>query len=1220
MTKRFTSAGAMLAMRAVTGNYHLALGRGQDTNGLLEEAAVGGYARRPVTIIARRAIGTNAAAVTFGTFATNASACTHAGLYTADAGGTCIWVGPLETALDIAAGGSVTIAPGALSLRVELVETTTAVVVAPANTTPPAISGTARVGEQLTASTGTWSGTAPITYAVQWQRGTSAIAGATSATYAVQAADLGQVLRAVITASNGAGSAQASAAPTAPVAAALVAPANTTPPAISGTAQVGEQLIASTGTWSGTAPITYAVQWQRGGTPIGGATAASYTVQAADVGQTLRVVVTATNGAGTTGATSASTAPVVAAPLPGITVATPAGAFAPSSDVPASGSYSGAMASASLVWEQNGNAVGQPIAITSFSAGAWTATIPAPGTGGIYRLRATFNGTGPAATSDDVTIGTSDPMNLANFTFDGSGDGADTVVVFGHSFPAGALPPMASVVLRRSDNNAPLRTQMTRLTAWPDGSVKTAAFAGELPALANGALLPVRLRRDEAHPSPGTALTWAGALAGRSVRIRTWAPGNTTTPLWSYDVGAALLTSTDDWMTTAGTQPGPPTVRLIVDVTATKDGMLLADWAFCNDRVHVAGGATARFGYTVEIDGVIVHDSRPATGPGRDLFQYSWWWRRRAKKDAKVYNFGTVFRPLFRPDYQALVDSKYLLPFATDLVTAEWLPTIGSTTAAAVPTSSADPLWAASVIRDQGAAGGRPEIGYKTAHQFAWIVQNVTQPRRFAELEAHINGECFAISSNFLRDYEFDRPLMADEWPRFATFFGERSPTILPRNLADYFIDGQHRPSDPTNRIQSGEDQHRGAHYGATALLSGRRLMYDALSFRVSDALWDSRFNGISLANTGGSWKSNAPDHTTGRAWAPPFWRAGNGRGLGWALRDFVEAAYLIPSSYQRADYYRKHVQAYLNMFINSQPLLDAAYGGYFGLQIGTDGRGSRVINWMNSFFIYAIIAAHRMGIDPAATAVLIDRLVDYRATPVGTSEEHARVRTVVNDFNWAVHPASPPFPAKNWDDTLLYTTVPAADWSTGVGEGDWQRNIFNSNMMLAAYAQTPERKALARDALVRFRSFRKVANGAPRVHPEDFVSPPNAMTNLLRPEAFGHNWDTAPVLAPPAVMTVAASAAAGTLIGLVDWMGAIPRCTVDSNASHDAFQIVSQPAGNPFTVSRGGAIRRSATGTLTPGQTTLQVRARTISGHATVGQTEVTRWSNTVTVTVTVV
>ncbi|HET9050156.1 MAG TPA: DNRLRE domain-containing protein, partial [Candidatus Dormibacteraeota bacterium] len=95
-----------------------------------------------------------------------------------------------------------------------------------------------------------------------------------------------------------------------------VAPANTTPPAISGTAQNGQTLTASSGSWSGTTPMTFADQWRRcdstgaGCVSIPGATATTYTLTAADVGSTIRVAVTATNGGGSSTATSAQTAAV----------------------------------------------------------------------------------------------------------------------------------------------------------------------------------------------------------------------------------------------------------------------------------------------------------------------------------------------------------------------------------------------------------------------------------------------------------------------------------------------------------------------------------------------------------------------------------------------------------------------------------------------------------------------------------------------------------------------------------------------------------------------------------------------------------------------------------------------------------------------------------------------------------------------------------------------
>jgi hypothetical protein len=102
-------------------------------------------------------------------------------------------------------------------------------------------------------------------------------------------------------------------------AAAAPGPQNTSPPTISGTAQQGATLTADPGTWTGTQPITFTYQWRRcnrnGGNcrNIAGAVDNTRVATAADVGRTLRVIVTAKNAEGSTDATSAPTA-VVAPP------------------------------------------------------------------------------------------------------------------------------------------------------------------------------------------------------------------------------------------------------------------------------------------------------------------------------------------------------------------------------------------------------------------------------------------------------------------------------------------------------------------------------------------------------------------------------------------------------------------------------------------------------------------------------------------------------------------------------------------------------------------------------------------------------------------------------------------------------------------------------------------------------------------------------------------
>jgi hypothetical protein len=95
-------------------------------------------------------------------------------------------------------------------------------------------------------------------------------------------------------------------------AATAVVPKNKTLPTIGGTAESGQTLTATRGTWANS-PTSFSFAWSRcdtsgnGCAGIAGATAKIYTVTDADVGHTLRVSVTARNASGAGHATSAPT-------------------------------------------------------------------------------------------------------------------------------------------------------------------------------------------------------------------------------------------------------------------------------------------------------------------------------------------------------------------------------------------------------------------------------------------------------------------------------------------------------------------------------------------------------------------------------------------------------------------------------------------------------------------------------------------------------------------------------------------------------------------------------------------------------------------------------------------------------------------------------------------------------------------------------------------------
>ncbi len=98
--------------------------------------------------------------------------------------------------------------------------------------------------------------------------------------------------------------------PTQPV---VTPPRNVALPKITGTATAGRTLTVDPGTWTGSPPITFKFRWERCGAscaPIAGAVGLTYKLTSADVGKTIRVLVTGANGLRQATATSASRGPV----------------------------------------------------------------------------------------------------------------------------------------------------------------------------------------------------------------------------------------------------------------------------------------------------------------------------------------------------------------------------------------------------------------------------------------------------------------------------------------------------------------------------------------------------------------------------------------------------------------------------------------------------------------------------------------------------------------------------------------------------------------------------------------------------------------------------------------------------------------------------------------------------------------------------------------------
>ncbi|MET3667177.1 DUF4347 domain-containing protein [Caulobacter sp. 1776] len=181
--------------------------------------------------------------------------------------------------------------------------------VGPANNAPTGsvtIGGTATQGQVLTASNtlADTDGLGTISY--QWKADGTNIAGATNATFTLTESQVGKLITVVASYTDGLGASE-SVSSSATSAVANVNDAPTGSVTISGTATQGQTLTAANTLADADGLGTISYQWKAGGTNIAGATASTYVLTEAEVGKTITVVASYTDGHGAA-ETSASAA------------------------------------------------------------------------------------------------------------------------------------------------------------------------------------------------------------------------------------------------------------------------------------------------------------------------------------------------------------------------------------------------------------------------------------------------------------------------------------------------------------------------------------------------------------------------------------------------------------------------------------------------------------------------------------------------------------------------------------------------------------------------------------------------------------------------------------------------------------------------------------------------------------------------------------------------
>jgi len=345
---------------------------------------------------------------------------------------------------------------------------------------------------------------------------------------------------------------------------------NTARPTVTGKPQVGVKLTASPGTWTPSG-ATYAYQWYADGVAISGATKSAFTPLAAQLGQQLRVKVTASLA----DATSASTPSVLTtAVAPGVLTATapPVVAGSPQVGVQVSTTSStwSPTASRAYQWLAGGKPiagatqsvftpaaeqVGLPLTVrvTATRAGYTTATSTSAASAAVQP--GAFAGVSPPTVTGTAQV--DQPLTAAPGTWSPSADPAYQWLVDG-------APVAGATGTSYTPAAADLRKQVAvQITVTRPGYTPTTTTSAATGAVVPGTFLNSSAPSVSGTPRVGVPLS---ALAGG------WSPEPTLSYQWSA-AGIPIAGATSSTFTPTAVQVGE---TLSVQVTARRPGYLTA--------------------------------------------------------------------------------------------------------------------------------------------------------------------------------------------------------------------------------------------------------------------------------------------------------------------------------------------------------------------------------------------------------------------------------------------------------------------------------------------------------------------------------------------------------------------------------------------------------------------------------------------------------------------
>lgn len=516
------------------------------------------------------------------------------------------------------------------------------------------------------------------------------------------------------------------------------------------------------------------------------------------------------------------------------------------------------------------------------------------------------------------------------------------IITFGQVFAPGQVTEADSLIAKF--DGAQTAVQLDALASWPDGSVKLASLALQLPRLGALAQLPAILSRNTRTTVRAAPVSMSSANPGLTVTLD-FSSGSYSGRR-TIDLGAALRKALnggkpDYWLQgplvsqaridvplAGGQSLSTSTLHLTADVSVFADGSATADVQFNNDLTtvipktgHVNPQAPLpplSYSATIDFQG-------KQTTHTVSQFQYTSWHAILWSNTPPTVNIQHDVAQLQRTgailpyDLATGVNASLLQDYERNFLQK---PGFGR------------PLASNGVSPYMPMTGGRPDIGFTTQYNTVWLLTQDARAAKVAMAQSDTSG---AIPWNYkLANGHWLTPAShADAWidPRGGPH-GNTSGIANTANRSVWTADNAHQPN--LNYVPS--------------LMTGSRWHLDRLNAQAAYNLVVS-WPGARCKATQCDILLNGTDQVRGQAWG---------------FRELMQAAFVARRGSSEHEYFTQAVSDNWTYLRTQQAAWAARQGEATGWMPGAYGNSGATAEWQQDFLTAVAIMAALMGDDRA--------------------------------------------------------------------------------------------------------------------------------------------------------------------------------------------------------------------------------------------------------------